>query len=197
MILKVNFIKNIAFILCLIIPLNSSDIKIEHNIKAHLKPKKEKIKKKKSFKYKSFDHFLWALAQRESGNDWTIYNKWGYMGKYQFGEIAIEELGYSNCFTFKEFKKNPEVFPEWLQDELIIKYININKRNLGSYIKKYNGDTIDSVYITESGILAAAHLVGSGSTVKWLSDSAHIDITDGNGISIKHYLSLFSGYNIP
>lgn len=156
----------------------------------------KKPEKKKRFKNKSFDHFLWALAQRESGNNWTIYNKWGYMGKYQFGEIALKELGYDGCFTFEEFKKNPSVFPEWLQDELIVEYIKTNKRYLRRYIREYSGDTIEGVHITESGIIAAAHLVGSGSTGKWFRNNGKVDIKDGNGVSIKHYLELFKGYQI-
>lgn len=152
--------------------------------------------KRKSFKPKSFEHFLWALAQRESGNDWKVYNKWGYMGKYQFGKLALEDLGYGNCVTFEEFKVNPDVFPEWLQDELIVTYIKKNKRNLGRYIRNYDNCIIDSVEITESGIIAAAHLVGSGNTTKWFDNCGEIDIKDGNGVSIKEYMKTFSGYEI-
>lgn len=198
---KSNLIKVIVVsTIVLLIPsfTNSSNIMfpilLENQIE--LIQNKKIQKKRKKFKHKSFDHFLWELAQRESGNNWTAYNKWGYMGKYQFGNIALRDLGYDGCFTFEEFKKNPEVFPEWLQDELIVKYIKKNKWYLRRYIEKYIGDTIAGIRITESGIIAAAHLVGSGNTGKWFSNNGNVDIKDGNGVSIKHYLKLFSGYQI-
>jgi hypothetical protein len=156
----------------------------------------KKSKNRKKFKSKSFGHFIYSLGEIESGNNWTAYNKWGYMGKYQFGNIALRDLGYDGCFTFEEFKNDPEVFPEWLQDELIVKYIEKNKRYLHNYIKKYSGDIVSGIYITESSILAAAHLVGNSNTTKWFINSGKVDIKDGNGVSIEHYLKLFSGYQI-
>lgn len=153
-------------------------------------------KKKPNFKEKSLEHFLYSLAQRESGNDWTVYNKYGYVGKYQFGDVALRDLGYGDCFSFEEFKKDPSVFPEWLQDNVIIDYIKRNKSILSKYIKKYKGNIINDILITESGIIAAAHLVGSGNTIKWFENNGEIDITDSNGVSITHYLELFKGYKI-
>jgi hypothetical protein len=160
--------------------------------------KKDEVPKrtKPSFKKKSYEHFLYVLAQRESGNDWTIYNKWGYMGKYQFGDLALEDLGYGGCVTIEEFKKDPSIFPEWLQDELIVEYIKKNKRNLRRYIKNFDNTIIDSTEITESGIIAAAHLVGAGNTTKWFDNCGEIDIKDGNGVSIKEYMKTFAGYEI-
>lgn len=185
-----------ALILLLIIPISTSYTTLKHDIK-QVMPIRKVRSKKTLVKNKSFKHFLFELSNRESGNDWTSYNKWGYVGKYQFGRLALTDLGYSNCFTLDEFKNNPSVFPEWLQDDLIVKLININEKTLNSYIIKYKDSIIEGIRITESGIIAAAHLVGSTNTIKWLTDSTHKDITDGNNVSIKHYLTLFAGYKIP
>lgn len=34
------------------------------------------------------------LRQRESSNNYRIYNRWGYLGAYQFGASALTEIGY-------------------------------------------------------------------------------------------------------
>ncbi len=34
------------------------------------------------------------LRQRESSGSYTIWNKWGYLGAYQFGASALTEIGY-------------------------------------------------------------------------------------------------------
>ena len=38
--------------------------------------------------------FLDAIGHRESSNRYTVVNKWGYMGKYQFGKRTLKSLGY-------------------------------------------------------------------------------------------------------
>ena len=153
-------------------------------------------KKNKMFKHKSFEHFLYSLAFRESSNNPAAYNRYGYLGKYQFGELALIDLGYGGRFTLKEFKKDPSVFPEWLQDKLIKEHIQKNRRSLRRYIKTYNNTLIDSIQITESGIIAAAHLVGARNTKRWLKSHGKRNIKDGNNVSIRHYLKLFAGYKI-
>jgi hypothetical protein len=45
------------------------------------------------FSSSNFAAFAAALAQRESSdNEWAI-NKWGYVGKYQFGNSAVTDAG--------------------------------------------------------------------------------------------------------
>jgi len=46
----------------------------------------------------------------------------------------------------------------------VLKY---NKKKLQKYIDKYDGKVIHGVLVTESGLLAAAHLGGAGSVRKW------------------------------
>ena len=38
--------------------------------------------------------FLSALFQSEAGGKYQVINKYGYVGKYQFGESALSDLGY-------------------------------------------------------------------------------------------------------
>jgi hypothetical protein len=48
--------------------------------------------------------------------------------------------------------------------------------------------------ITESGILAAAHLGGTGSVRKFLKSNGKYKCKDQYGSSVQHYLRIFSGY---
>ena len=62
-------------------------------------------------------------------------------------------------------------------------------------IKRFVGKHIGGVLITESGILAAAHLAGPGSVKKFLRSYGAIGFTDAYGTSIRNYMKRFSGYD--
>ena len=63
-------------------------------------------------------------------------------------------------------------------------------------IKKYVGTSIKGVEITESGMLAAAHLAGPGNVMKYLRSYGKINFKDAYGSTIVNYLRKFSGYDI-
>ena len=133
------------------------------------------------------DNFLSAIGFRESGNRYDITNTFGYMGKYQFGKSTLKGLGYK--VSKKEFLNNPD-----LQEEAMLSLLNHNKEKLQQYIDVYDGKTINGIYITESGILAAAHLGGQGSVRRYFRNGKVFK--DGYGTKITSYMSEFSGYDI-
>lgn len=151
----------------------------------------EKIKNKP---IGSFKDFLNDLAFRESSGNWKVINRFGYAGKYQLGKSALKDIGYS--LNVDSFRINPSIFPEKLQDSLVIELIKINRKRIKSYIVKYNNKLVNKIKVTESGILAASHLVGGGNVKKWLKSNGKCCPTDGNGISIEEYLVKFSRYKI-
>ena len=51
------------------------------------------------------------------------------------------------------------------------------------------------VKVTESGILAAAHLAGPGSVKKFLRSYGGNNISDAYGSTVRAYLKKFSGYD--
>ena len=55
-------------------------------------------------------NFLDAIGFRESGNRYHITNKWGYMGKYQFGKSTLKTIGFK--VTRTEFLSNPQLQEE-------------------------------------------------------------------------------------
>ena len=133
----------------------------------------------------NLDTFLYDMAERESSNRYDVVNQYGYMGAYQFGSQTLKNLGYK--VTREEFLSNP-----MLQEEAMLKLLKANKHTLRRQIKKYDGKLVNGVLVTESGLLAAAHLVGAGAVRKWIRNGKKY--TDGNGVDLTSNLVKFNGY---
>ena len=109
------------------------------------------------------------------------------MGKYQFGKKTLKSLGYD--VTKEEFLNSP-----YLQERAMLDLLNHNKKILQKYIDHWDGKTIQGDVITESGILAAAHLAGPGNVKRFLRKGK--EFRDGNGTKLTSYLTEFSGYEL-
>ena len=141
----------------------------------------------KQYHEDELNRFLTDIGFRESGNRYDITNTWGYMGKYQFGKSTLKGLGFE--VTRKEFLNNPQ-----LQEEAMMALLLHNKEKLQKYIDVFDGETINGMYISESGILAAAHLGGQGSVKRYFKNGKVF--SDANGTKITSYMKQFSGYDI-
>ena len=133
------------------------------------------------------DKFLDAIGMRESSNRYDVVNGWGYMGKYQFGKRTLKALGYD--VSRKEFLNSP-----YLQEKAMLDLLHHNRKILKTYIEYWDGKTIHGKRITESGILAAAHLAGPGNVKKFFRKG--VEFKDGNGTKMTSYLTQFSGYKL-
>jgi hypothetical protein len=71
-----------------------------------------------------------------------------------------------------------------------------NKWILRRDIKRFEGKRIKGVEVTESGMLAAAHLAGAGNVKKYLRSYGQYDMKDSYGTSIAKYIRKFSGYDV-
>ena len=151
-----------------------------------LKIEEEKIRIEQ-YHQQELDNFLDAIGFRESGNRYDITNKWGYMGKYQFGKSTLKGLGFK--VSKNEFLNNPQ-----LQEEAMMALLLHNKEKLQLYIDTFDGKTINGMLVTESGILAAAHLGGQGSVKRYFKNGKVFK--DGFGTKITSYMAQFSGYDI-
>ena len=138
-------------------------------------------------KTNSHSDFLNAIGFKESGNRYDIVNRFGYMGKYQFGKRTLRGLGFK--MSREEFLNSPKI-----QEEAMYKLLQTNKRYLKKYIDKYEGEIVHGILVTESGLLAAAHLGGAGSVKKWFRTGKVRK--DGNGVKITTYMERFSGYDL-
>lgn len=136
---------------------------------------------------KSFIGFKEALGFKESGGDYFTVNSFGYLGKYQFGKETLKMIGIYNP---KRFLNSPEV-----QEKAFLANAERNKWILRKDIESFVGKTINGILITESGILAAAHLAGPGNVKKYLRSYGSDGFADAYGTTIQHYIKKFSGYD--
>ena len=160
---------------------------------------------------KTLQDFLTDLGARESGGNYKAFNKYGYAGKYQMGEMALVDAGYyikpnriynndwKGKFTGKDgvnsiqdFLNNPKA-----QENAQIIY----KKKQWGYLKavgadKYIGKTINGYTITPSGLLAGAHLKGAGCVIKYLKSNGQIIEKDAFGTSVESYMKKFAGYDV-
>ena len=137
---------------------------------------------------RKFEDFREAIGMRESSGDYKIINQYGYVGKYQFGRHALFDVGVKSKSAFI---KSPK-----MQDEAFLALCEINKYRLRNYLPKYVGKTINGIHITESGLIAASHLVGAGSVKKYLRSNGKKIRRDANQVSLEEYIKLFNNYNL-
>tara|TARA_R110001632_G_scaffold43376_6_gene110103 strand:- start:103609 stop:104028 length:420 start_codon:yes stop_codon:yes gene_type:complete len=128
------------------------------------------------------------LAFKESQGKYTVINTLGYLGKYQFGASTLERF---KIYNTNRFLQNPE-----LQEQAFLAYCKVNKWILRKDIKRSVGKVMNGVKITESGILAAAHLSGAGNVKKYLRSDGNRNLSDAYGSSIKSYMKKFAGYDV-
>ena len=163
------------------------------------------------YNMKSLKDFLNDLGARESGCNYKCINKYGYLGKYQMGEAAMVDCGY--------YKKNPPKYNnDWsgvftgrdgvcsLADFLNSPTAQENaqivfKKKQWGYLRAVGADRyIDSVIngykITKSGMLAAAHLKGTGAVIEYLKSGGKNIPIDGFGTSVETYMKKFAGYDV-
>tara|TARA_Y100000592_G_C5357012_1_gene261694 strand:- start:136 stop:684 length:549 start_codon:yes stop_codon:yes gene_type:complete len=134
-----------------------------------------------------YELFLDAIGHQESGNRYNIVNRYGYMGKYQFGKSTLRTLKIKT--TRQEFLND-----SFLQEYAMYKHLQYNKKRLNKYINKYEGEIVHGILVTESGLLAASHLCGAGSVRKWFRTGKIAE--DGNGVKITSYMKKFGGYDL-
>jgi len=136
----------------------------------------------------SFVGFKEALAFKESQGDYFTINTLGYLGKYQFGIGTLQLMGVYNA---TKFLNDPT-----LQERVFRTNLARNKWILRRDIHRFVGKKVKGIEISESGILAAAHLAGPGNVKKFLRSYGQWDVQDAYGTSISNYLEQFSGYDV-
>ena len=137
---------------------------------------------------RNHDKFLDDIGFRESSNNYKAVNQFGYLGKYQFGRKTLNAIGFKDISNY-EFLSDPTI-QELAMNELLER----NRRTLRREIEKYEGRVINGIYITESGILAAAHLGGAGNVKKFFRRGYEFE--DGNGTKMTSYMVRFADYDL-
>ena len=122
--------------------------------------------------------FLKRLQQLESNGNWQIVNQYGYKGLYQFGKTQLKGIGMSD----EDYMQNTA--------NQHLAALKLKQANLKS-LKKYVGQVIDGISLTENNLAAAAHLVGQGSVKQWIESNGTKVRVDGNNVPLTAYLLLF------
>jgi hypothetical protein len=143
---------------------------------------------------KGFQHFSDDLGYRESLNNPDTINIIGCFGEHQWKESTLRYLRYKDI-TLRKFRKNPDIFPESVQEEALKSLIEVNKALLRPY-ECYIGSTIKGVEITHSGLIAACHLAGFNNVRKFLLTNGKTNKRDCFNTSVKSYLQQFQGYKL-
>lgn len=160
---------------------------------------------------KTLKDFLNDLGARESGGNYKAFNKYGYAGKYQMGEMALVDSGYyvkpskiynndwrgnflgkDGVYSIEDFLNNPQA-----QENAQI----IFKKKQWGYLKavgadKYCGQIINGYKITPSGLLAGAHLKGAGAVITYLKSGGKNIQKDAFGTSVESYMKKFADYDV-
>lgn len=158
----------------------------------------------------SFNDYFNRLAQSESGNSPDFVSSLGYLGKYQFGEAALEAIGYyrgdstPNVQDFRgrwtgksginstfDFLNNERV-----QDSAIREYHRVLWTEITNYGDNfYAGQTLNGVKLTKSGMLAGAYLLGSDGLHTFIQSGGTNDLRDPFGTSIVNYIDTFANFD--
>ncbi|MDX6746895.1 peptidoglycan-binding protein LysM [Polaribacter sp. PL03] len=137
---------------------------------------------------RDFVAFKEAVAFKESQGKYATVNTLGYLGKYQFGKTTLHRF---NIYDTQKFLRTPA-----LQEKAFVALCKVNKWILRKDIVRSVGKTMNGIKITESGILAAAHLSGAGNVKKFLRSNGSERFSDAYGASIQSYLKRFASYNV-
>lgn len=136
---------------------------------------------------RSYVGFKEAIAFKESQGRYNVVNSLGYLGKYQFGASTLKLIGIYNT---TEFLNDPI-----LQEKAFLANAKRNKWILRRDIKRFVGHKVNGASVTESGILAAAHLAGPGNVKRYLRSYGAVGFTDAFGTEIDSYVRIFSSYD--
>ena len=157
--------------------------------------------------------FFEGIGQRESSGNYKARNKSGYLGKYQMGESALVDAGYyrkkvsswkdynndwsgtfigkDGVYSVQDFLNNPQA-----QENAVRAFSKAQWSYIKTEALKAEGKKINGIVMTQSGMLAGAHLVGHVELKAYLRSNGTYIPSDKNSVSIEEYIKKFSNYNV-
>lgn len=162
---------------------------------------------------KTYKDYITAIRQYESNSKYNHLNeKYGFAGAYQITEDNLQRIGYykkdatpkkndwigswvgkNGVSSLSEFLSSPQA-----QDKAFLELQQwVWKTGFTDFnVKPYIGQTINGVTITESGLLAGAHLVGAPALLQYLSSQGNNVPADPYGTQVSKYIEMFNGYDV-
>ena len=151
----------------------------------------------------NFKKAMKCLGKAESNNNYKAVNTLGYLGRYQFGAQALEDIGYvkkgcykkyknrvpSSCWTGvqKVYSRNSYLNKPKAQDEALDRLFNLNYKRLIRNKTLNNNST--QVEIGKA--LFVSHLLGSNAARRYFK--GNINDKDAYGTKASDYSSLAKG----
>jgi len=154
--------------------------------------------------------------------NYDVENRFGFIGKYQFGEAALFDLGYygldnSDSNLFKNdwvgswsgkdgINSKQDYLNSGAIQEIMVRdwHALLWQRIQFLGLEKYAGQTLNGQHITLSGMLAASHLIGAGSQSSdvaglkgYLLSGAVFSPEDGNGTTANEFMETFEDFQTP
>jgi hypothetical protein len=119
-----------------------------------------------------YSSYAQTVGQRESGGNYKSVNSLGYLGKYQFGAMALEDMGLVKKGVGAKGQKALDDPSNWtidggkeaflnnpsLQEQTMLRYTKMNFERLKKLGVINDSTTAEKI----AGFLASAHLVGPG-----------------------------------
>ena len=147
---------------------------------------------------RDFSIFKYRLGQSESSGKYykVVRSRRGkFLGKYQFGRLALRDLGYINKLdkwtgkhgitSAKVFLRSPKI-----QEKAMDKWLIILENGLKVWGgTQHIGKVVQGVKITLSGLLAGAHIGGAKGASKFAKYG--YNPRDKFGTTIRDYVKKF------
>jgi hypothetical protein len=116
-----------------------------------------------------FAAFAKRISDLESGGKYDVVNSLGYLGKYQFGAMALQDMGLVKKGTTQKGLDNPNNWnipggkQAFLNDAKLQEdsFAKLTKQNFKT-LKRINVLTVESAPDQIAGYLAVSHLLGPG-----------------------------------
>jgi hypothetical protein len=154
------------------------------------------------FDTKDYEKYREGIGYRENGGKYSGSNTLGYLGKYQFGVAALEDLGYIKKGSAKKLgdNKNQDIIfkdpKNWTDGWSKEKFLNDKKAqddamqrftsNNLAWLRKNGYLKSESTTQQISGLLAAMHIGGPGGVIKMMKEN--IDRQDAYGTKVSDYI---------
>lgn len=166
----------------------------------------------------AFGSFLSALGKRESNNNYGAKNSLGFLGRWQFGKMALSDIGWyqggrwtGNSARFGIDSDEAFLSNEAAQDQAMKEWMDLLASRAQTFgVTRFIGQKIKGCEVTWSSIIAGRHLCGYGnrtdtsgqchkgtSLIQFFESGGAVDGKDGYGTPVSEYVCMFSGLNTP
>lgn len=163
----------------------------------------------------SFADFISAIGQEESGGNYAWVSSAGYIGKFQFGEEALQAVGFYDgdsapqtldfsggwtalAASYGITSKASFLASPAGQDAAESAWLAKAEADIVSLgLKAYEGHDVAGIHITDSGLLAGVSAVGVWALKDFLVSGGAVDPTEYYGTPVSTYLREFGGYDTP